>query len=193
MEVLRVVGKGGNDQRFQQRHIHSLLKAEPCAGQRAPYHRGGGQHPQQLYGAGRALALQRHHQRRQQEQTSVSRVANDHGKEQCEEAQKPERDVVLPIAGHCAQNVEHRDHQLRDLVVLHLSGYFFVISGGVVHGPRTVCLRGGFFEALRLADRQVAGQPHQPVLALGGIAHGGVFRVVLRFQQLRLDAGQVSG
>ena len=52
-------------------------------------------------------------------------------------------------------------------------------------------LRGGGLEALRLVDREVAGQPHESVPALRGIAHGGVVRVVLRFEQLLAEAGQV--
>ena len=52
-------------------------------------------------------------------------------------------------------------------------------------------LRGGGLEALRLVDGEVAGQPHESVPALRGIAHGGVVRVVLRFEQLLAEAGQV--
>ena len=52
-------------------------------------------------------------------------------------------------------------------------------------------LRGGGLEALRLVDGEVAGQPHESVPTLRGIAHGGVVRVVLRFEQLLAEAGQV--
>ena len=188
-----IVGEGGDHQALEKRHVHGLLQAKPGACQRAPHNGGDGQQPQQLHGGGRLLILQGHDQGRQQEQAAVSGVADDHGKEQGEEAQKPEGNVILPVAGNHAQDVEHRDHQTGDLVVLDLGGDLVVIGGGVLHGPGPVRLGGGLFEALHLRCRDIARQPHQAILALGRVADGGILRGVLGLEHLVVDAGQVPG
>ena len=108
VEILGVVRKGRNDQRAEQRHVHRALKPEPGAGHRAPDDGGDGEHPQKLHGVGGLFALHRQSRGGQQEQAAVARVADDHGEEEREEAEEPERNIVLAVARHGAENVEHR-------------------------------------------------------------------------------------
>ena len=188
-EVLRVVGKGGDHKTAQQRHLHGLLKTEPGACQCAPYDGGNGQHPQELHGGGGLFALQRENQRSQQEEKAVARIADYHGKKQGEKAQKPEGNVIFPIARDGAQNVKHGDHQLGDLIVFDLGGDLVVITGGILQRPSPVRLGCGLFEAVHLRRRNIPPQPDQAVLTLGRVADGGILGVILRLEHLRLDAG----
>ena len=53
-------------------------------------------------------------------------------------------------------------------------------------------LSGGRLEVLYLGGGQIAPQPHQAVLTLGGIADGRILGIVLGFEHLYTDAGQVG-
>ena len=53
-------------------------------------------------------------------------------------------------------------------------------------------LSGGRLEVLCLGGGQIAPQPHQAVLTLGGIADGRILGIVLGFEHLYTDAGQVG-
>ena len=52
-------------------------------------------------------------------------------------------------------------------------------------------LGSGLFEAVHLRRREIAAEPHQPVLTLGRVADGGILGGVLSLEQLVADAGQV--
>ena len=54
-------------------------------------------------------------------------------------------------------------------------------------------LGGGLLEALHLRLRDIASEPHQAVLTLGGVADGGALGGVLGLEHLVVDAGQVLG
>ena len=54
-------------------------------------------------------------------------------------------------------------------------------------------LGSGRLELLHLGGGQVAPEPQEAVLGLGGVADGGVFGGILGFEHLISDAGQVPG
>ena len=122
---------------------------------------------------------------------AVAGVAQDHGKEQGEKCQKPEGNIVFPVARHHAQNVKDGHHQPGDLVVAHLGGHQLVVIRRIVHGPRPAVFRSGGLEGIHIVGGDVAGEPGEAALGSGSVAHRGVFHGVLRLQDLRPEAGKL--
>ena len=90
VEVLGVVGEPGDDERFEERHVHGGFQPEPRPRQRAPYDGGRRQQVHEQRDVHYLFRARVEHNRADEEERAVARVAYYHGEEEREERQKPE-------------------------------------------------------------------------------------------------------